>query len=892
MNINEIINHPFKLSQSQGNVLLSPNKYLKILAGAGAGKTETMARKIVSLILINNVKPEEIIAFTFTNRAAQNLKYKVYNLISYYQKDDALLSELDALHIGTIHSYAKFLLDTYFDYDNYTLLNENQEIAFLINNSKELEIENFSNSKFRSIMAFSKSYNMVCNEMLDIESLKVPAEEFYDSFKSYNKLLKDNKLLTFSSMFNELFKELENNKDIFKSVKYLFVDEFQDINKAQYTLIKIISKYSGVITVGDKRQTIYQWRGSNESFFDEFEKDFNNLEVINLDSNYRSSSNIVTNANKFVKSFENSTYNDMVAIKEQNGKLLSGSFNNEDEESLEVVNAICQLKQNSDIEYNDIAILVRALRYAIPIINELRRRKMPYIVGGPSGLFNRNEIVAMALIFTWFTKNQEYTLGKNKLMNDELIEEALKLWTSITNIDTEMVRYNLSIIKSKIYLKNSYQNITELYQLILENLNVISLDYTNDEENLVLSNLGKFNVLLTDYETALKIHGKNHRFETMINGLSYYINIYAKSHYAENLETNNNINAVFISTVHQAKGLEWSVVFLPALSSRRFPNSNIGKKQEWCNIPREMFDIKRYEGTPEDEKKLFYVAITRPKEALICSYASDQSEFLDTLKLSHVNSFINNLNSIKSNTIKNEDNPTYDVTDLLRYNRCGYMYLLRNVYGFQPGIKEEIGYGKALHYCLKNIVKLVRDGMDINTAVATAVDNGFNLPFADNKTLFGLKRTAKIILTEFCNKYDYIIENTSATEFKVSYMMEDTIVNGKLDSIVEYNNKEIILDYKTDKDVGAKEEFNMQLNLYSLGIHQRKEISDYIIAYLTENEVEESEINLMTMDETKEKIRNIINNIKNKNYHSNSKYCKTCDVKKICRYYGELNGEQ
>ena len=186
----------------------------------------------------------------------------------------------------------------------------------------------------------------------------------------------------------ELFKELKNNKDIFKNVKYLFVDEFQDINKTPYTIIKIISKYSGVITVEDKRQTIYQWRGSNKSFFDEFEKDFNNLEVINLDSNYRSSYNIVKNANKFVKSFENSTYNDMLAIKEQSGTLLSGSFNNEDEESLEGVNAICQLKQNSDIEYNDIAILVRSLRYAIPIITELRHRKVPYIVCGTSGLFN------------------------------------------------------------------------------------------------------------------------------------------------------------------------------------------------------------------------------------------------------------------------------------------------------------------------------------------------------------------------------------------------------------------------------------------------------------------------------------------------------------------------
>ena len=191
----------------------------------------------------------------------------------------------------------------------------------------------------------------------------------------------------------------------------------------------------------------------------------------------------------------------MLAIKEQSGTLLSGSFNNEDEESLEVVNAICQLKQNSDIEYNDIAILVRSLRYAIPIIAELRHRKVPYIVGGTSGLFNRNEIVVMALIFTWLTKNQKYTLGKNKLMNDELIEKAIKFWNSITNIDPQMVRYNLSIIKSKIYFKNSYQNITELYQLILENLNIISLDYTNDEDNLLLSNLGEFNVLLTDYGT-------------------------------------------------------------------------------------------------------------------------------------------------------------------------------------------------------------------------------------------------------------------------------------------------------------------------------------------------------------------------------------------------------
>ena len=350
-----IISHPQKLSKSQETAVKSNKKYIKIIAGAGAGKTETLARRIIYLILVKKVEPKYIVAFTFTDRAAQSLKSRIYNLASYFKADE-ILNHFGEIYIGTIHSYAQKILEDYFNFGNYIILDQNKEIAFLLNNMYNLEINKYGKSTIKSVFNFQRTSNMIYNELIDAEKLKKNAADFYIKFNKYNKLLENYRLFNFGKIIYDLDNKLRDNEAKIKEihVKHLFVDEFQDINYSQYYLIKLISKYSDVVVVGDKRQTIYQWRGSNYKFFDEFDNEFPGVETIIIPENRRSLKNIVINANKFVSSFNDPKYNDMEYVNDKSGTLILGRFDSYNDEANNIAKTILKLKNDGTIKnYSD-----------------------------------------------------------------------------------------------------------------------------------------------------------------------------------------------------------------------------------------------------------------------------------------------------------------------------------------------------------------------------------------------------------------------------------------------------------------------------------------------------------------------------------------------------------
>ena len=644
--IQHIINEPYKLSEDQKKAVISGKQYLKIIAGAGAGKTETLARKIIYLLIVAKVEPKSIVAFTFTDRAAESLKNRVYNTAVYFNSFE-ILNHLGEMYIGTIHSYAKSILEDYFDYGNYTILNENQEIAFLLYNRNKLQITEYENSITQSILEFHRTVNMVFNEYLDRDSLKLNATDFYTKFKNYLELLNHHKLVTFGTVIYDLVNKLKDNLNKIRviNVHYLFVDEFQDINYLQYYLIKLLGTYSNIIVVGDTRQTIYQWRGSNPTFFDKFGTEFNNAETLVIPENRRSLKNIVVNANKFVKSLENSNYQDMNYIKKEEGSLILGKFDNYSEEANNIVKTISMLKTNNIInKYSDIAILMRSVKTSSnEIIKELKANNIPYIIGGKIGLFKRDEALVLAMIFSWLSEYNKYKNQDIKLEGEDLLKYIFNKWSSIIDIGKyNNFKKNLYDIRNKIYSEDKnehFKNLTEIFQDILNALNYQSFDYKADR--IIMANIGRFNELLTDYENANWYGGKHSSMKELFKGLYWFINTYAGSSYEEpQIDEMTDTDAVQIMTVHQAKGLEWPIVFLTSICQNIFPNSLVGKKLKWCGIPDNIFDENRYEGDIEDEKRLFYVAITRPKYNLIITNYKrknhrlyNDSEFINALRV-------------------------------------------------------------------------------------------------------------------------------------------------------------------------------------------------------------------------------------------------------------------
>ena len=898
---NKILNEPYILSEAQKNAVISEKRNIKIIAGAGAGKTETLSRKIIYLLLVEKIEPKYIVAFTFTDRAAESLKNRVYNTAVYFNAYE-ILNHLGEMYIGTIHSYAKRILEDYFDYGNYNILNENQEIAFLLKNRNRLQITSYEKNITKSVLDFHRTVNMVFDEYLDQESLKKDATEFYIKFKNYLNLLKDNKLVTFGNLIYDLVNKLKENEEKIKEihVKYLFIDEFQDINYLQYYLIKLLSKYSNIIAVGDTRQTIYQWRGSNYKFFDEFSNEFNDVQTIVIPENRRSLKNIVINANEFVKSFKDSNYNDMQYINNDNGSLILGKFDDYNDEAKNIAKTILKLKNDNIIKkYSDISILMRSVRnYSDKIIMELKNNNIPYIIGGKTGLFKRDEALVLAMIFSWFSEHDTFKYNNIKLNGEDILKCAFKKWSEITNIG----EYNNFIksmydIKNKIYSdkkEEHYKNLTEIFQEVLNILNYKSFEYNKDK--IIMANIGRFNELLTDYESANWYGGNNSKMKDIFNGLYWFINAYAFSSYEEQqIDDIIDLDAVQIMTVHQAKGLEWPIVFLTSVCQGIFPSSLIGRKLNWCGIPDNLFDRNRYEGNIEDEKRLFYVAITRPKYNLIVTnyktknskYYND-SDFINNLKLDLFEDYnINNKYYSSDNTKNNDEIDTYSTTDLIKYNQCHYMYLLRNVFGYQPGINEAIGYGNALHFVLKKAADFVKQGYSQDSAIIEAIDEYFHLPFADKKAFNNLSKAAKKLLIDFINKNSDILTNASEMEYRLEFPVEKASIVGKVDILI--NNEDSgfeIIDYKTDKNVGTFDESFIQINTYVIGLKRLgKNISKGRIAYLTEKELKEVSIDEESQKLSEEEIKSYIKGIKDYNYEPNTKHCRNCDMKKICKYY-------
>ncbi|MEM2966758.1 MAG: ATP-dependent DNA helicase [Candidatus Nitrosocaldaceae archaeon] len=903
--MSKIINEPTKLSREQQDAVLSETRYNRIIAGAGAGKTETLTRRIAYLILIKDVNPSSIVAFTFTERAAQNMKSRIYQRVGELDKNK--LKRLGEMYIGTIHSYAKRVLDDYFRFGNYTVLDENQEFAFLMRNGWDIGIDKFGNNYFESCMAFIRTVNMVWNEMLSIKELEKSAPDFCEKLEHYKFLLDKHKLITFGSMITLAVNELRENPNTLNHIRYLIVDEYQDINKAQEEFIRLVGSNGEIFIVGDPRQTIYRWRGSDESFFHSFENVFNNTKTIIIKENRRSGIKIVKNANKFAESLSNK-YDNMEATRMEDGFIGLIAHDTPEDEATWIADRIEELIKEYGLNYSDIGILTRSVRSSADIlIDILKERRIPYIVGGKIGLFKRDEAQALGRIFAWladdgFWVDDPWDWGK-RITGDDLLTTALEYWGRVYQYEIPHdVNSKLNIIKTNLNSKHmSYNNFTNIYQDVLVALGFKSLTHTDPTDSVIMANLGRFNSLLTDYETANRIGGRTPKWKEDLKGLCWFMNSYAMRFYEEqSAEDIIGVDAVQIMTVHQAKGLEWPVVFLFSLNDGIFPSKMIGNELNWCGIPRDVFDAKRYEGDLEDERKLFYVAITRARDILILSYfrrkkyRQKRSRFLNDLDHSIIIQLKNN-NSVR-HPVKKVEIPlnmlTLSATEVTLYLRCPYMFLLRNVYGYQPGLTEAIDFGKGVHYCLRRTVERLKKDSDLGplSAAARSVDQDFFMLFARGEVYENYKKGARRALVNYAKKYGNDLKESNEVEYRIEFPIQNATVTGRIDILG--NNNEVrdykTLDYNDTKNSSIMQEIELQVKLYAAGLKSAgRNANKGSIAFLNSDGavVVPVDINDQNIDKAVKKAENVVTNIRKKQFDAlPAEHCDSCDMKNICRW--------
>jgi DNA helicase II / ATP-dependent DNA helicase PcrA len=899
--LGKILKEPKPLSKSQEKAVLSHKKYIRVIAGAGAGKTETLTRKIVTLLLVENVPPSSIVAFTFTEKAAQSMKSRVYERVKLLGGEEHC-AHLGEMFIGTIHAYCLRVLQDHFGFGGFGSLDENQEMAFLLRFGWDLHLTGGRNYS-ENCELFKQTLNVIYSEMIPDSVLEKRAKDFFRSYKKYEEHLTHHKRLTFNRMIALAVTQLKDKPDVLSGVKYLIVDEYQDINRAQEQLINLIGKSGNTFIVGDPRQTIYQFRGSDAGCFDEFVTAHKDAETISITENRRSSTSVVTVANEFSDCFTLEHYDHLVATRTDEGGVYLGEFETDNSEAEWIADQIDHYVKSGRCSYADIGILLRSVNTSGPaFIDMFRQRHIPFIVGGKVGLFRRSDVQAVGKLIAWlspegFFQKSKWS-GKDTIRGDDLLPVALNDWNDAVPEIVLPKEVNAALDQWKAStLRGTFKHFTEMYHELLTILGFQRLDPENPEHSVVMANLGRFGSMLTDFETANRLGGRHLHWEADLKSLCWFMNTYASSSYEEQMGDDlRGVDAVQLMTVHQAKGLEWSLVFIPSVVNGRFPSRMVGAEKIWL-IPRDLFNVRRYEGDLEVERKLMYVALTRAKDVLVVSYFTrlngrrkGTSELVDECLPVDRMTQVSDRDRLPLHDLSphgnTEDIQSYSAGEIIVYGKCPHMYRLGQVWGYQPGLSEFLGYGTSLHFCMRIAAEQMKQGVSPITAVTNAVDRHFFLPFADEGRHMKFRDAAKKKLIKFARDHKDDMQRIREVETRVEYPMHQATVVGKIDVILHDGEGVEIRDYKTSDRVTTQDEASMQVRIYARGLTMLGDtVTRGSIAYLEDGSLAEVTMSEHDLKSAELKAGEHIDGIKRRKFQPcPSDSCGQCNFGNICRW--------
>ncbi len=819
--------------------------HLQIIAAAGSGKTEVVSQRIVSLIA-DGIASREIVGFTFTEKAAEELKQRV-SLRLAERLGVAALDKLSGLYIGTIHGYCfQFLQMNVARYETYDVLDTNQHVALLSREANFLKLKdlNSDGKLFAAIKSFAQAVDVIDNELLDAkkmpEPLKSKLADYYETLDRY-------RMMTFGMQIARTVKELEKPEmraKLHANLKHLIVDEYQDINPAQQRLIELMTgPKTELCVVGDDDQAIYQWRGSTVESIVNFTTQYQSARTFRLETNRRSLPVIVDAAANFAETITNRLEKTMNADRTPPSdftepQIVAWDALMETDEAKILAGMVVDLAKKGT-PYSGIAVLVRGKTSYKAILDAFSELEIPVQPGGRTGLFAAPEARVLGRMMSWLVdedwKDQytEYTA----LTDDLLLNEFVAVF-NLGNEQKKKLKKTLTTWKQRVDDDSESANLLADVYDILEILDLKSWDF---DEPLVLNRLGsiaRFTVLLTDYESVQRrarpdankpgeVIGGKDRGDWYYRGFARFVNNYANGTFdGFEGEDDYSINAVDLTTVHSAKGLEWPAVFVPSLTSKRFPSSKSGNKQDWL-VPRKMFDADRYEGSDEDERRLFYVAITRARDWLSLSRHKHVKSVKST---AHPSPYFSALSQHSfevdeitvprlTPTAESENELIISYSDLAAFMECGHAFRLRQRLGFRPRIAEAIGYGRAVHHILRTVAELTKAKGKVpdQATITKLLDSNFFLPNASKFMHQKLKQGAKRLIDNYVKNHSNDLKRVFETERPFELHLDGVTIVGRADVILDYENGKpkalALVDYKSA--TANDDSFDLQLQVYT-----------------------------------------------------------------------------
>ena len=585
------------LNEKQQLAVLHKTGPMLVLAGAGSGKTKVLTNRIATLIE-EGVYPSNILAITFTNKAAKEMKNRVRKLIG---------PDANYIQISTFHSLGLKLIKENYEvlgYDkNFIILDSDDTLTIVKKIMKDLNM----NPKYYNARELRNKISSAKNELITPDKFKKIEfdEKVITLYKKYCEKLKQGNSVDFDDLLLLPIKLFEQNTTILENYqeryKYILIDEYQDTNEAQYKFSKMLSaKYRNIFVVGDNDQAIYAFRGANYKNILNFEKDYPDCQTILLEENYRSTKNILNAANSVIKHNRLRKDKNLWSNNEEGNKIKYIKTDDEKAEGDYIVKQIKELTKDN-VSYDDIAILYRTNAQSRTVEEAMLKANIPYRVVGSFYFYNRKEIKDL-LCYLRLINNPHDDISLTRVINvpkrgignvtisnitAKSEENETSMFDAITS-GKELLFKNL-ILELQEICKNL--SLTEMVEVILDKSGLREeLEKEKTLENEIrLENLEEFKSITLSYENEF---GEISLMD-FLNEISLVSDV---------TEHADNTNKVSLMTVHSVKGLEYEYVFLVGIEEGIFPHYN-----------------SLNEGTNEaieEERRLMYVAITRAKKDL------------------------------------------------------------------------------------------------------------------------------------------------------------------------------------------------------------------------------------------------------------------------------------
>ena len=929
------------LTPEQQQAVEHEGGHLRMIACPGSGKTEVLAQRVANLIM-KGEKPSGIVAITFTEKAAEELKTRIRRNLDMLCPERA---DFGDMFVGTIHSFCLYLLKEMDPvYRTYDVLDDPKRVAFVSKGTTYygIGLRNFESGEsggqyYRVIDKFLKSVDIMLLE--DIDPDKLTDEDFRKSFTGYTELLDKERYFDFPGLIYTLVKHIDHNPDSLKAVSdklnHIIIDEYQDVDRLQKKLLDHLSRTAkSVCVVGDDDQGIYHWRGTDVSIIRDFVKDYGKLYEtgeIELGRNFRSTSAIVELSRRFIehnrervgKSME---HNPKMRRKYEKGDIQFGMFDIEDEEMDFIVSRINELhgtdymdksNNNCSLGFSDFAVLVRTNEWASKIVKYLSEREIPVIATSGESIFDSPEVnLALDCIhYVFDVESYDRVSGAMKPLTTEALtssysgvfSETRYPYASPDAFAAKLEKIRDDVGKIQIDPKMDYLTglgFQGIYHRILNSLGAEDFDF-GDTYNY---NLARLSQAISDYESVwIRLRAKE------IRHFFAFLSAYGKSQYSEAQHMDSTvINAVRVMTMHKSKGLEFPVVFIPYFIEKKEPL--------WRDnfVDNDLYDVEKYSGNEEDARRVYYTAITRSEKYLFFT-GSRRLEGKSRSRVPHrflkeiPEEFVTEIQPlIRKKTgfparLKTEGTYNTSYSELVSYDRCPNDFLLRNVYGYNAGVPAAFGYGTNIHNVLNMIHReYIRGGkVPGQDDIRAIFERFFKMRYATEKIAERFREAAIRVVRNYVKVNSSDFGRILETEKRFEFVIGNALINGQIDLLkridADGNLAAVeIIDFKADRsgDRNGDDEndgdglydtdYQKQLRYYalacinSLNLHPLKAV----IHHLDGGVIDEVDISGGQLEATRIEIENSVKSILDRNFipRPGKIKCGACDFRILCSH--------